>query len=64
MIHDRVGLPVELEKGRQGQFDVIVNGRSVASRKGGLLAKILNRPWPDGDDVVAAVRDAIRQEGE
>jgi hypothetical protein len=58
-----VGLPVELEKGRQGQFEIIVNGRLVASRKGGLLAKILNRPWPDGDDVVAAVRDTLQQEG-
>jgi hypothetical protein len=63
LIDDRVGLPVELEKGRQGQFDVIVNGRLVASRKGGLLAKILNRLWPDGDDVIAAVRDTMQREG-
>ena len=59
MIQDSLGLPVELEKGRQGQFEVIVNGRTVASRKGGLLAKLLNRPWPNGDDVVAAVRAAL-----
>ena len=59
-----MGLPVELEKGRQGQFEVIVNGRTVASRKGGLLAKILDRPWPMEDDVVAAVRDAMQREGE
>jgi hypothetical protein len=59
MIKDVLGQPVELEKGRQGQFEVIVNGRSVASRKGGLLAKLLNRPWPSGDDVVAAVRAAL-----
>lgn len=59
MIQDVLGQPVELEKGRQGQFEVIVNGRSVASRKGGLLAKLLNRPWPSRDDVVAAVRAAL-----
>jgi hypothetical protein len=59
-----LGLPVELEKGRQGQFEVIVNGRLVASRKGGLLAKLLKRPWPDGDEVVAAVRAAVPQAGE
>ena len=62
MIRDSVGQAVELEKGRQGQFEVLVNGRSVASRKGGLLAKLMNRPWPDGDDVVAAVRLAIQQD--
>ncbi len=59
MIHDALGQPVELEKGRPGQFEVIVNGRTVASRKGGLLAKLLNRPWPSGADVVAAVRAAL-----
>ena len=59
MIQETLGLPVELEKGGQGQFEVIVNGRTVASRKGGLLAKLLNRPWPSGGDVVAAVRAAV-----
>jgi hypothetical protein len=58
-----VGLPVELERGRVGQFEVLVNGRSVASRKGGLIAKILNRPWPSGEEVVAAVRTAMQQKG-
>jgi hypothetical protein len=53
-------VPVELEKGAHGQFDVVVNGRQVASRKGGLIAKLLSRPWPTGDEVVAAVRDALR----
>jgi len=52
-------VPVELEKGRVGQFEVVVNGRIVASRKGGLVAKLVNRPWPKADDVVAAVRDAL-----
>ena len=59
MIRDALGQPVELEKGRQGQFEVIVNGRTVASRKGGLLAKLVNKPWPTGDDVLAAVRAAL-----
>jgi hypothetical protein len=54
-------VPVELEKGRQGQFDVMVNGRTVASRKGGLIAKLVKRPFPQVDDVVAAVRDALGQ---
>jgi hypothetical protein len=55
---------VELVKGRTGQFEVIANGRVVASRKGGLLAKILNRPWPVEDDVVAALREATQQTGQ
>ena len=48
-------------EGRRGQFDVLVNGRMVATRKGGLIAKFTKRPWPDPDDVVAAVREATQQ---
>jgi hypothetical protein len=61
LIERSVGQPVELEQGRQGQFEIVVNGRSVASRKGGLLAKILNRPWPNEDDVLTAVRAEIQR---
>ena len=45
-------------EGHRGQFDVLVGGRLVATRKGGLVAKFTKRPWPDPDDVVAAVRAA------
>jgi hypothetical protein len=31
----------------------------VIARKGGLLARLLGRPWPSDDDVLAAVRKAI-----
>lgn len=37
----------------------MVGGRTVISRKGGLLAKLLGRPWPSEEDVVTAVLDAI-----
>ena len=61
LIEESVGQPVELVIGRPGQFDILVNGRSVISRKGGLLAKILGRPWPNEHDVVTAVRDALQK---
>ncbi len=59
-----MGIPVELEKGRLGQFDIVVDGRPVVSRKGGLLAKLLGRPWPGDEDVISAVRKALRVTGE
>jgi hypothetical protein len=43
-----------------GQFDVLVDGRVVVTRKGGLLAKLVRRPWPKAEQVVAAVREAMR----
>jgi hypothetical protein len=59
MIRDQVGVPVELAPGSHGQFDVMVDGQVVVSRKGGLLAKLLSKPWPQGDEVVRAVRAAL-----
>jgi len=38
---------------------VFANGRLVASRKGGLVARIVNRPWPAPEEVVEAVRSAV-----
>ena len=61
VIRDALETPVELEKGRWGQFDIVVDGQPVLSRKGGLLAKLLGRPWPSSDNVVTAVRDAMQR---
>lgn len=51
-------IPVTLVKGRHGQFDIVVDGQVVITRKGGLLAKILGRPWPEDEEVLEAVREA------
>ena len=45
---------------KRGHFEVQVDGRKVAERKGGLVAMLVKRPWPDPEDVVAAVRGAAR----
>ncbi len=47
---------MQLQSGRHGQFDILVAGRPVVSRKGGLLAKLLGKPWPRDEEVIAAVR--------
>jgi hypothetical protein len=52
-------VPVTLKKGRLGQFEVLVDGRIVVTRKGGLIAKIVGRPWPTDDEVLAEVRAAL-----
>ena len=62
LIRDKLGIPVELVKGRSGQFEVMVDDRSVASRKGGLLARLVNRPWPAEEEVLGAVREALQDE--
>lgn len=59
-IRDALGIDPEIETGARGQFDVLVNGSTVISRQGGLLALLLRKPWPDSDAVVDAVRSAIQ----
>ena len=38
---------------------MFANGRLVASRKGGLVARIVNRPWPAEEEVLASVRATL-----
>ncbi len=38
---------------------MVLDGRVVAGRKGGLIAKLVRRPWPSADDVLADVRAAL-----
>lgn len=50
---------MEIVGGRwPGQFDVLVDDRKVLSRKGGIFARLLRTPWPEAEEVVAAVREA------
>ena len=43
--------------GRRGQFEVRVHGQVITSRKGGLIAMLIKRPWPD----MQGVRDQVRK---
>ena len=43
---------------QRGQFDVHVDGESAIARKGGLIAMLTRKPWPNPEDVVTAVREA------
>ncbi len=47
-------MAVRRERGRLGQFDVLVDGHVVASR-GGLLRRALGGGFPDPEEVVAAI---------
>ncbi len=61
-IQDSLEIDVKTELGIKGQFDVTVNGDTVVSRQGGLVALVLRKPWPSESDVVTAVRSACRLE--
>ena len=53
-IKDKLGIDVPIEVGARGQFDVVVDGETVASREKGLLTRLFGGGgWPDEDKVVA-----------
>lgn len=41
------------EVGARGQFDVVVDGETIASREKGFLTRLIGGGWPDEDLVVA-----------
>jgi hypothetical protein len=54
-----LGTSVELELVRKrGLFRVLVNGQTAFIRRGGLIAKLLGKPWPSPEEILAAVKSA------
>ena len=42
-----------IEPGDFGQFEVFVDGETIAKRGGNKLTRLLGAGWPDPEDVVA-----------
>lgn len=54
-----MGIDVALKRGSAGQFDVVADGVTVASRGGGIVNQLLGTGWPDPDDVVDTLRETL-----
>ena len=52
LVKDRLGLDVELTPGGTGQFDVIADGRTVATRGGNFLTRKFGMGYPGLEAVV------------
>jgi hypothetical protein len=50
-------LHAKIQKGSSGQFDVVVDGETFASKSRGLLSKLIGSEWPDPDAVVKNLRE-------
>lgn len=48
-----------LEVGTGGQFDVVADGETIASRGGGVISRLFGAGWPDPEDVVAALEQRL-----
>jgi hypothetical protein len=51
---------VTRERGKLGQFDVLVDGEVIASRGGNMLQRVLGGGWPDPEEVIQKI-EALQQ---
>ncbi|MCP4778720.1 MAG: hypothetical protein GY880_31275 [Planctomycetaceae bacterium] len=58
--HDKTGTDPVIPSGSRGQIDVYVGKQMVVTRKGGLLALHLKKPWPSVSSVVEAIKRSIK----
>jgi hypothetical protein len=52
---------VERKTGRLGQFDVLVDGKVIASRGGNILTQLLGGGWPDPEAVISRIEELQRE---
>ena len=52
MLQQRLGIEPEVEPGKTGQFDVIVDGETIAARGGNFLTRKFGAGYPDFETVV------------
>jgi hypothetical protein len=51
---------VKRQPGKPGQFDVVVDGKVIASRGGSMMKRLLGGGWPDPGEVVEKI-EALQQ---
>ncbi len=59
MIKQRLEIEAVLETGKTGQFDVVADGETVASRGGNWFTRRLGAGWPDPERVIAALEERL-----
>jgi len=50
-----------MDVGKSGQFDVIVDGETIASRGGNMLTRLFGAGWPDPEDVLPTLPTLCRK---
>ena len=56
MIKDQLSVEPLLKPGAKGQFDIVVDGQTVAQRGGNFLTRSLGAGYPDLDTVMARIK--------
>ncbi|MGI9014186.1 MAG: hypothetical protein ACR2GY_08050 [Phycisphaerales bacterium] len=54
-----MGVEATLTPGKLGQFEVKVDGESIATRGGNMVSRMFGKGYPDFSSVVAAVKERI-----
>lgn len=52
-----------IQVGKRGQYDVVADGQTIASREGGMLTRLMGGGWPDTEDVLAELEKRLAAKG-
>lgn len=48
---------MKLEKGDRGEYSVVVDGETIASRGGSFVVRLIGGGWPDEDEVLTVLAE-------
>ena len=57
LIKQRVGIEPELTPGGTGQFDVVVDGKKIASRGGNFITRKFGAGYPNLNEIVNEIEE-------
>jgi predicted Rdx family selenoprotein len=63
MIRNQLGIEPSLKPGAKGQFDIVVDGQTVAQRGGNFLTRSLGAGYPDLEAVMARIKERGKRTG-
>jgi hypothetical protein len=64
LIRNQLGIEPSLKPGAKGQFDIILDGRTVAQRGGNFLTRSFGAGYPDLEMVMARIKQHSATSGE
>lgn len=56
LIKQRLGIEATMRTGTTGQFDIVINGKTVLQRGGNVITRMFGAGYPDFDQVLNIVK--------
>lgn len=57
LIKERLGIEATMKTGTTGQFDVVINGKTILQRGGNVITRMFGAGYPDFEQVLNIVKE-------